>query len=263
MFDVLLLITVGTLLLLLLVVVVAFLVLAYRRNRLLHHDEVNRLVQAYQKELLKARIEMQEQTFLSIAQEIHDNVGQVMALVRLNLSTLPYSVGSDNAIMQRVTTCKELVDQAIEDLRNLSKRLNCEYASSQSLPELLKFQLGLIHKTGVIHTQFEMQGEERGLDPEKKLIVFRIAQEALSNVMRHAEASCVKLRLIYSCEKIVLSILDNGKGFCAKAPSLIGAQTKGTGTFNMSYRAKLIGAKLRIKGRPGAGTLVFLELPIN
>lgn len=88
MSDVLLIIAVGTTLFLSLGIFIAFMTLTYQKKRLQHHEEVKGLIDAYQKEILKAQIEMQEQTFLSISQEIHDNVGQILSLVRLNISTL-------------------------------------------------------------------------------------------------------------------------------------------------------------------------------
>ena len=202
---------------------------------------------------------MQEQTFLSISQEIHDNVGQILSLVRLNISTL--GKAENVAAEQKISSSKELLDQAINDLRDLSKRLNSKYVARQKLSCLLKFQIDLIGKTGVVGTHFEVQGEERVLNPEKKLILFRIVQEALNNAVRHAEASMITAKLEYKSEKTILSISDDGKGFTAPGKAVNNGSSQGTGTYNMYYRASLIGAKLRIQSTRGEGTQIFLELP--
>lgn len=259
--DVVIIIIIGTALFLLLGMFIAFMTLVYQKRRLEHQEEIKGLEEAYQKEILRAQLEMQEQTFLFISQEIHDNVGQLLSLVRLNVSTLDTMGNSSSA--HKINASKELLDQAIQDLRDLSKRLNSKYTTSQPLSALLQFQLGLLQKTGVVDTQFELEGEERDLNPEKKLIAFRIAQEALNNVIRHAEADTINAKLMYSGEKMALRIGDNGKGFPA---TLAGGQppaNQGTGTHNMRYRATLIGATLRIEGQPGSGTVVLLELPLN
>ncbi|HEY4651335.1 MAG TPA: histidine kinase [Pontibacter sp.] len=259
MSDTILIIATGTALLLTLGAFISFMTLAYQKKRQLHAEEVSSLVEAYQKEILKAQLEMQEQTFLSISQEIHDNVGQVLSLVRLNISTLENA--AKESATQKITTSKELLDQAIQDLRDLSKRLNSNYLAQQSLSELLRFQLGLIGKTGAVDTSFEVVGNEWGLEPEKKLIIFRIAQEALSNILRHADADAISSRLVCYPDKMTLNIADNGKGFQVAGHTAANGQPNGTGTLNMRYRARLIGASLHIESTPEAGTVVSLELP--
>ncbi len=258
--EVLLIIIVGTFIFLLLGVFIIFMTLTYQKKRLLHEKEVNVLVEAYQKEILQARLEMQEQTLLLISQEIHDNVGQVLSLVRLNISTLP---GSDNSgTDQKIATSKLLLDQALEDLRNLSKRLNSQFIIHQNLSDLLRFQLELIQKTGAVATNLELKGEERSMNPEKKLILFRIAQEAFSNVIRHAEATLITVMLDFASDKLLLSICDNGKGFVTTL-SGTDRNVMGTGTHNMHYRASLIGAVLHLNSSIGQGTKVTLSLPYS
>lgn len=166
--------------------------------------------------MLKAHLEVQEQTFLTISQEIHDNIGQILSLTRLNISTI---VPQDHQAAQRkIAASKELLDQAIEDLRNLSKRLNAEFVRQQPLSESLAFQLNLIQKTGVHHTHFERDGEEVALEPEKQLLLLRIAQEALNNVIRHAEANNIWVALHYLPGIIRVSIKDDGKGYRPSVP---------------------------------------------
>ena len=102
-----------------------------------------------------------------------------------------------------------------------------------------------------------MHGEEKPLDPEKKLIIFRIAQEALNNTLKHARARSISMVLMYMPNKFILSIQDDGDGF--EIPN-DPAET-GIGTYSMSYRANLIGAELNIQSQRGEGTLVQLILP--
>ncbi|MBB6611771.1 hypothetical protein H7F15_12035 [Pontibacter sp. Tf4] len=260
--DVVLIVAVGTALLLLLGMFITFMTLTYQKKRLLHQQEVTELVDSYQKEMLKAQLEMQEQTFLSISQEIHDNVGQVLSLARLNISTLENTITQAGA--SKLATSKELIDQAIQDLRDLSKRLNSKYVTQQPLSALLKFQLELIGKTGVIDTSFDLIGQELPVAPDKKLILFRIAQEAINNILRHAQADAIAVRVSFRADGMTLNISDNGRGFdqADPAPALL-HMAGGTGITNMHSRAAMIGAKFSIESTPGAGTLVHLELPIR
>jgi len=253
--DVALIILLGTGLLLLLGMFIAFVIIAYQQKQQSHQKEVSGLMEEYQKEILKAQLEMQEQTFLSISQEIHDNVGQILSLVRLHISTLP--VTEVQAVNQKISDSKLLLDQAIGDLRNLSKKLNSQYVSRQSLSELMRFQLGLIQKTGTVETVFKVYGTERSFNPEKRLILFRIAQEALANAIRHAAATTISTFLHFAEENIIFTICDDGKGFIPVAHRA----PKGTGTANMHYRANLIGADLQLYSSPGLGTQVKITLP--
>lgn len=258
MSDILLIIGTGTALLLTLGTFITLMTLSYQKKRLQYQEEVTGLVAAYQKEILKAQLEMQEQTFLSISQEIHDNVGQVLSLARLHISTLASTVSE-----QKIITTKELLDQAIQDLRDLSKRLNSKYVAQQKLPELLRHQLELIRKTGTVDTCFQCTGEEVLLNPEKKLIIFRIAQEALNNALKHAEADTITITLAYTAAKLTLRIADNGRGYLLAGQATKTNLSKGTGLYNMQYRAGLIGASLSMQSARGAGTLIALELSIH
>jgi len=239
-----------TFLMIILITAVVLAILKYQNRTRKHLLEVQDLKNIYQQEILKAQLEMQEQTFQTISQEIHDNIGQILSLIRLNISTIKTEENSPSE--RKVITSKELLDQAIEDLRDLSKRLNTEYVSRQGLAELLRFQLNLIQKTGLYETTLEVHGEERPLNAEKKLIIFRIAQEALNNVLKHAQAKDISVLLMYMSVKIILSIKDDGIGFSPE-----GAQ-KSLGLQNMAHRAGLIGASFTLQSKPGEGTLAQL-----
>jgi signal transduction histidine kinase len=220
---------------------------------------MNTLKNTYQQEILKAQLEMQEQTFLTISQEIHDNIGQILSLIRLNISTIrPY----DTAMAERkINTSKELLDKAIEDLRDLSKRLNTEYVSQQSLSDSLNFQLSLIQKTGLYTTALELHGTEREMEPEKKLIVFRIAQEVFNNIIKHARAKQILVTMMYLSGELLLKIEDDGIGFEVTSHDGKVASRSGIGTHNMYYRASLIGGRFTLQSSPGKGTVAQLTLP--
>lgn len=217
--------------------------------------------QRFQQEIMQAQLEVQEQTFLTISQEIHDNIGQILSLIRLNISTIKSN--NNTSAQQKIATSKELLDKAIDDLRNLSKRLNTEFVTKENLSESLQFQLNLIQKAGLYATKLEIYGDEKLLDSKKKLIVFRIAQEALNNIIKHAYAKRIWVELSYLPEKIILSIKDDGIGFEVGSLFDQDISQKGTGTHNMYYRAKLIGAEFIIKSKLGKGTVAQLTLPIN
>lgn len=252
MYDISLIITIGTIIFIIIALFITFFLYSYRQRLNSHYREKQELKSIYQQEILKAQLEMQEQTFCTISQEIHDNIGQILSLIRLNISTIKAEEGIVGE--KKISATKELLDKAIEDLRDLSKRLNTEFVSQQSLAESLMFQLNLIQRTGLYDTILEIKGEKKPLGSDKKLIIIRIAQEALNNILKHAEAKSISVLLIYMPNKIVLNIKDNGIGF---DPS---EANKSLGLQNMKQRAKLIGAEFILQSNPDEGTLIQLIL---
>ncbi|MDB5264207.1 MAG: sensor histidine kinase [Adhaeribacter sp.] len=245
-----------TLLMLLVTSFVVVFIFIHRHQFNKHLQEKEEIKNAYQQEILKAQLEMKEQTLHTISQEIHDNIGQVLSLAKLNLNTILLS--DDNPAASKITTTKELVAKAIQDLRNLSKSLNTDHISQKKLSESLKFELDQIQKTGMYKTDLKIEGSEQPFDPQKQLIIFRIVQEALQNIMKHAKAQYIFINLNYLPDKLIMSIKDDGSGFDMAA---INQADKGTGIANMYHRARLMGAEIRIESQLGKGTLTQLWLP--
>lgn len=229
-------------------------------QRQYHHylKDKEKLKNTYQQELLKAQLEMKEQTLHNVSQEIHDNIGQILSLVKLNLNTVVVAHTKEAA--EKITMTKDLVGKAIQDLRNLSKTLNTAHIHTQKLSESLQFELKLIEKTGMYQTDFQVNGTEERIDGQKQLIVFRIAQEVLQNIIKHAKAHHIRINLEYLPKLLKLHIKDDGIGFDISRN--IPMEERGTGITNMFHRAKLIGADLSINSRQNEGTIMILSLPM-
>lgn len=241
-----------------LVVVIA--IVKYQNRRRSHMQEVSEITNQYQREILKAQIEMQEQTFRYISEEIHDNIGQLLTIVRINLSMTAQSEHQHNEI---VTNTRQLLDDAIGGLRNLSKRLNAEFVGQQQLSGSLKLQLKLIESAGMHRVGFDLQGDEWNMETGAKVIIFRIVQEALNNILKHANARAISIVLMYREKEMILRINDDGKGFDISKLDGPDPQAKGVGTYTMRYRASLIGARFNIHSAPGEGTLIQMILPVD
>lgn len=220
---------------------------------------MHNLKDTYQQELLKAQLEMQEQMFRNVSWEIHDNIGQLLSLIRLGISTI--KAEEDSPSKRIINSSKELLDKVIEDLRDLSKKSNMEYVSQQSLAELLRFQLRLIQRTDLYITTLEVHGEERQLDPEKKLIISWIVQEALNNIIKHTSAKNISIVLMYLSKKIVLSIEDDGHGLNDLDVFNRDETLNEIGTNIMYHRAMLIGAKFSVQNTLGKSSFIKIMLP--
>src|ERR1043165_9187214 len=201
----------GIIILTALVVLVILLLFAYQKRYYRHLREKEQLQAQFSQELLHAQLEIQEQTLKNIAQEIHDNIGQVLSLAKLNLFTMDIAKQTD--LVEKISNSKELVSKAIQDLRDLSRSLNADSIIDMGLVKAIGHELELIHKTELCSTHLDVQGELPKLDEKKELILFRIVQESLHNIIKHASAKNINVTIKNSVDLFELILTDDGKGF--------------------------------------------------
>jgi len=242
--------------------IIFFIVLnRFRINK--HIREKKDMENIFSQTLLQTQLEIQEQTLKTISQEIHDNIGQVLSLAKLNLNTI--DITKQDELLEKISGSKQLVSKAIQDLRDLSKSLNTDNIAAIGLLRAIEYELDLIKKAGEHQTVLEINGSIIRPDPQKELIVFRIVQELLNNIIKHAEAKLIKVQANYSSAELELTISDDGKGFNLE-PIEKEENTdngSGLGIRNMHNRAKLIGADFTMNSIGGQGTTVKLKLPLN
>ncbi|MEO8116645.1 MAG: ATP-binding protein [Bacteroidota bacterium] len=203
----------------------------------------------YEQTIFKVQLEIQEQTFKNISQEIHDNIGQVLSLAKLNLNVIP-----QNEATEKIGLTEELLTKAISDLRDLSKSLSAEKIADSGLAIAFAQEMVIIEKAAKnIHTQFYYNEEPVLISREQIIITFRIIQELLHNILKHAKASNIKLELLGSENATTILLEDNGIGFDMTGLD----ETKtGIGLKNIQQRCKLIGAHFTLDSKPGNGTFV-------
>jgi signal transduction histidine kinase len=244
-------------LLLLGVLMISFLILYRSRHRKLIRER-EQLKLSYERELLKSQLEIQEQTFRHISQEIHDNIGQMLSLARLNISTMDPT--QPTGMEQKISDSKKLVSQAIYDLRNLSHGLNTDYVADMGLARAIEHELEMIRKSSDQETVFQTEGDVYRLDKQREVIIYRIVQETLNNILKHAASRKIIIHLHYRPEEITLTITDNGKGFDLTPLDL--DKSFGLGIKNMHNRARLMGARFQISSTLGEGTSVLVNVPV-
>ena len=210
--------------------------------------------------LLQTQLEIQEQTLKNISQEIHDNVGQVLTLAKLNLST---TVIQDQQATEKIKSTQQLIAKAIQDLRDLSRSLNTDYVEEMGLVRSIEYELEMLKKTETVETEFIISGKVLRLDKQKELILFRIVQEAIHNTVKHAEAKKIKAHIQFSESELSILIGDDGKGFDLNPLIDDANQSFGLGLRNMKSRAMLVGAKFLMNSKIGSGTEVYISLPFN
>ncbi len=245
---------ISVLLILALGVFITIIIFRYQQKQNSYFIDIESLKISYQNSLLQSQLEIQEQTFQNISREIHDNIGQKLTLAKLQLNTLTYNSKDETA--SRVTDSISMIGEAITDLSDISKSMSSEILLNNGLIKALEFETAQLLKSGRYKIHFSVTGEPVFLDANTELVLFRIAQEALTNIIKHADASVINIRLHYDNALVTMVIHDNGKGFRTEDSYF------GSGLSNMKKRADTIKANLRISSTPNECTQIQIEIPL-
>lgn len=225
-----------------------------------HLHEYQSLYRLYMKEVRHAISE--ERT--RIALDIHDGLVQTLAGLSYKLDLCREFLGGDPARCGRtLRQTQHLLKSAIEEARQVVFNLKPLHFERLELHTALKHYLKTYAKQYRIATTVTLKGSERDLYPKTKIFLFRIVQEALSNVQKHAGASAVDVEV--SIEKSILTatIRDNGRGFDLPEVSRNPEKWASLGLKGMTERARLMGGRARIDTHPGRGTTIAVEIPLK
>lgn len=217
--------------------------------------QIENMEQDFQREMLNTKLEIQEQTFNSISAEIHDNVGQLLSLAKIQVNIIEQKELKDQ---QTLSELKENVGQAMAELRLIAKNLSSHYIQNVSLHEVVADQVQRINRLGFVRIQMSLSGVEQKLESQRKLVLYRIIQEGLQNIIKHSKATDVDLLLEYTDTCLHVIISDNGIGFDQIASI---RDQKGLGLQNLKARAELVGGKATITSAAGQGTTINISMP--
>lgn len=231
---------------------VVYFVILYRSRQLKNKQEKEEREALYQQELLKTQIEMQEQTLEHISKEIHDNVTQVLSFIKLTLGAVANSLNDERKT--KINENRELLSQAINDLRDLSKSLSFEHIKSLGLAKTVKKEVERINKSGIVNVHLAVKGDVYSLGEQRELVLFRILQEGINNALKHSGAKNFHIDMAYTTDTVTLSLKDDGAGFAAETME----NKNGSGLRNIKNRAMLIDGDAFIESAPGKGCKVVV-----
>jgi signal transduction histidine kinase len=247
--DIVLSVLLASLFVLLLMVAVFMLFRIYlkRKNKLILERE--RMAIEFEQTLLQSKLEIQEATFTYISRELHDNVGQALSLVSINLNTL-------NAPNQdeKLRMMDDILGKAMTDLRNLSHSLDADYIRKNGWTEPVMKLLDQLNRTGRYTTEITIDEELPALGSDRPIILFRMIQEIINNIIKHAAADKIIFAAKNNRDKLVITICDNGKGFDRESIP------EGAGLSNLEKRSKMIHADFLIDSAPANGTKVTISI---
>jgi signal transduction histidine kinase len=238
---------------LLFVIFFYLMMLQIHRRRIAHQQEMHELTIQYERTLLQSQLEIQEQTFRNISQEIHDNVGQVLSLAKLNLN----SVGNAAPSAEKINVTEQLLGKALSDLRDISKSLSGEKISEIGLQNAIQNELRMIERITSMKCFFKYDSFTAQFSKEVNTIIFRMVQEILNNIIKHAKATQINVTLTSNEHQSSIHINDDGTGF---DPSSLEEVNTGIGLGNIKKRCDLIQGVCTITSKPGEGTSVNIAV---
>lgn len=253
----------GTVLLLVLVSFIVLFMLFYQRRYYNQERKINQIREQSERELLKAQLEIQEVELKRVSQEIHDNSGQMLSLAKLNLNVIHARMPADDVNANLLKETKTLIGEIIGDLRNLSKSLSSDIVERLGFIKALQFETDRLCKTGLFQCEIRVDGTIIRLNTDTEIILFRIAQECIQNIIKHSRAAHVDVEIDFRTTHLDFTIRDDGVGFDISEAVTENRKSDGSGLQNLLSRARLIGALLTIDSTPGKGTCICLNLPVT
>ena len=245
---------IGTIILMLFAFTLVIFLIVHKKKRYEHLLEKQQMENNYQNQLLLSKLEVQEQSFKYFSGEIHDNIGQILSMVKMQLYSIRSSSHEDE-VVAKANGCTELLGKAITDLRNISHTLNSDFVHNAGLAAAIEKDLEYIRSAKDVKCTLHVVGEEYELGSERELMVFRIIQEAIANAVKHASPTTIDIHLDYKPGNVSIAITDNGSGFNTNAKI-----TDGLGLNNMHVRAELLKGELNVTSEKEKGTTVKLDI---
>lgn len=238
--------------LLLVFFIVITLAVRYRKRK--KENELMRV--SFAEQLLQSQLEIREQTLQHVSRELHDNLGQVASLIKINLNTI--QVHKPEPAAMKLANTKDLVKQMIMDIKLLSTSLNGDKVNKIGLMKAMENEVEKINKTGVFTSRFTQHDNIPPINDEKSIIIFRMVQEILNNALKHAEAKEITIDAYYQKNTFILTIKDDGKGFDVAA-KLADINDQGNGLINLEKRARVINADIKFNSWPGKGSETIIS----
>jgi signal transduction histidine kinase len=246
-------------LLLILSLIILRYVFLYQREKHQHMREVAALQDTFNNTLLSSKLEMQEQTLDHISKELHANFSHLVSLININLTEILINVPPE--MVENVKETKSLARHLMSELKILSASLNTDHIMRIGFTAALKQELKRVERH--YEVTFTVTGSERLLKPESAIILFRLCQEILNNILKHAQARSIKASVSYSPDFITIIIADDGIGFNLEQAYSQSAEKESTGLGNIVKRAKLINGEVKINTVINKGTSIRVAVPVS
>jgi len=230
------------------IVIVVFLIILFtvfqsRKNLILLEKENEK--KRFEREIAESQIEIREETLRNISWELHDNIGQLLTLAKIQIQ---------HASPENMHDITETISKSLNEIRALSRLINPEFIKNINLKNAIQLEVERFNRLNYIEASLQVLGDEVEVNKKHSIIIFRILQEFFSNTIKHSKATELKVLLNYKKDELVIIAEDNGIGFDMEK-----TKSKGIGLQNMKTRATLINADIYYDSKLDQGTLLKIN----
>lgn len=250
-------IVIGSLAVVILLIIVSG-YLFYNRYKLRKEKELDAELIKQQELRNKAIIEAEERERVRIAKDLHDGIGQQLAAVKLNMNAMEGELAGNTVQQERLKALEHLVDETLKEVRAVSHNMMPNALIRKGLAAAVREFIDNIASTGLLKIDLQIVGLNERLDHTMETVLYRVMQETVSNIIKHAQASKISIQLIRHDDYLNFIIEDNGKGFdTAKLNDF-----SGIGLKNIISRIQYLNGAVDFDSSVGKGTTVIIEVPL-
>jgi two-component system NarL family sensor kinase len=240
----------------LIVVIIIIFILLYNRYRLKQQNILNQTLLTEQSLRNKAIIEAEEKERIRIARELHDGIGQQLSATKMNMSVFEASVPEKDK--ETFRTLIQLVDDTVKEVRSVSHNLIPNALIRSGLSSAVRDFVHNINNTDQLRVDLQIVGLNTRLEKTMEAILYRVLQESINNIIKHAQASQINIQLVQHPTYLNMLIEDNGIGFDTRLIN----QHEGIGLKNMTSRIQFLNGTIAFDSMPGKGTTVIIDIPL-
>ena len=208
-------------------------------------------------------LRLQEEERARVSRDLHDGIGQSLTALKIQLELLEQEAAREGSgLALRIESVRELAEGCLSEVRQLAHLLRPQMLDELGLVPTLRWLVRTMRQRTGIDVILECNGFEERVDPDRETLVYRLAQEALTNVAKHAGSAAASLRLERRGDRLVLRVEDKGSGFDAER--FLGARDEdhGFGVRAMRDRVHFFNGRFAIRSAPGEGTTIEVEIPL-
>jgi signal transduction histidine kinase len=226
-----------------LVIIFLFLFFQKKKNFLIQKQFEEK--KKFDKEINNLQVEIREETLRNISWELHDNIGQMLTLAKIQLQSVENN--------DKISEVKDSIGNILNEVRALSKTINPEFIKQINLLEATKLEVDRFNRLNYIKSKLKVQGHIYQIPNNVEIVIFRILQEFFSNTIKHSQASNLDIEIFFNELELKILAKENGKGFDVE-----NVNNSGIGILNIKKRAKLIGAEIELKSKINEGTELII-----
>lgn len=246
--DLIIILSTFIILMVVLMMVTIYGVFIKKKSELILNQKIKQTT--FDQELANSLIEIKEQTLNHIGQELHDDLGQKLSVARLMTNKMTYSTDAERKEIN--TEINVLLGECIQDIRNLSKVFITQQVKHFGFVESLEREIFRIQRLRLMEVDYKINNPDIEICPDHALILFRIIQECINNVIKHSKSKWMQFLVQDEKNQLILQLNDKGIGFISKN------KEDGSGLRNISSRAKIINADVQVTSDENHGTKILI-----